>query len=180
MDHEEDDDVNFAKWMSSFWGHSVGEERPRERRPSWRRSSRPPSDRRASLPCPAQLDAMHLRQLQAAATTPSPGHPGPRDEKDVRPHPKARRTSSTDESRRKSSVPENHFTPIRELSESFERRLHFRSRHAVSLGAADELCVICHDELSTGGVRELQCAHRFHKEGDERQVSRQPSLRRQR
>ncbi|XP_066562128.1 leukemia NUP98 fusion partner 1 isoform X2 [Amia ocellicauda] len=133
MDHEEDDDVNFAKWMSSFWGHSVSEEPARERRASWRRPARPISDRRASLPCPAQLNAMHLRRLHAASTAPSSAYSQCREDKEPQTHQKARRASSSDDNRRKSSGPDAHFLPIHELAESFERRLCFRGRHTVSL-----------------------------------------------
>uniref|UniRef100_A0A673MWV9 Leukemia NUP98 fusion partner 1 n=1 Tax=Sinocyclocheilus rhinocerous TaxID=307959 RepID=A0A673MWV9_9TELE len=49
MDNDEDDDGNFTKWMSSYWGH--GEEHAKERKRSFRRPLRNKADRRASLPC---------------------------------------------------------------------------------------------------------------------------------
>uniref|UniRef100_A0AAY4EIE9 Leukemia NUP98 fusion partner 1 n=1 Tax=Denticeps clupeoides TaxID=299321 RepID=A0AAY4EIE9_9TELE len=51
MDNDEDDDGNFTKWMSSYWGHGAGEEQAKERKRSFRRPTRPKADRRASLPC---------------------------------------------------------------------------------------------------------------------------------
>uniref|UniRef100_A0A8C9RDF8 Uncharacterized protein n=1 Tax=Scleropages formosus TaxID=113540 RepID=A0A8C9RDF8_SCLFO len=45
-----DEDGNFTKWMSSYWGHNAGEEQARERRRSFRRPARLNVDRRASLP----------------------------------------------------------------------------------------------------------------------------------
>uniref|UniRef100_A0A6I8SRV6 Leukemia NUP98 fusion partner 1 n=1 Tax=Xenopus tropicalis TaxID=8364 RepID=A0A6I8SRV6_XENTR len=53
MEYEEDDDdIMFAKWMSSFWGHSGVEDAERYERNARRRQSRALSERRASLPCP--------------------------------------------------------------------------------------------------------------------------------
>lgn len=49
-DDDDDDDVSFAKWMSSFWGHSWIEEDKRGLRA--RRGSQDTSYRKASLPCP--------------------------------------------------------------------------------------------------------------------------------
>uniref|UniRef100_A0A3Q3B5K2 Leukemia NUP98 fusion partner 1 n=1 Tax=Kryptolebias marmoratus TaxID=37003 RepID=A0A3Q3B5K2_KRYMA len=49
-DNDEDDDGNFTKWMSSYWGHGADTARSRERKHSFRRLSKPHVDRRASLP----------------------------------------------------------------------------------------------------------------------------------
>ena len=49
-DDDDDDDVSFAKWMSSFWGHSWIEEDERGLRD--RRGSQDASYRKSSLPCP--------------------------------------------------------------------------------------------------------------------------------
>uniref|UniRef100_A0A8C5EEP1 Leukemia NUP98 fusion partner 1 n=1 Tax=Gouania willdenowi TaxID=441366 RepID=A0A8C5EEP1_GOUWI len=49
MDNDEDDDGNFTKWMSSYWGHGA-EARQRERKRSFRRPKRTQADRRPSLP----------------------------------------------------------------------------------------------------------------------------------
>ena len=49
-DDNDDDDVSFAKWMSSFWGHSWIEEDERGVRDH--RGSQDASYRKSSLPCP--------------------------------------------------------------------------------------------------------------------------------
>lgn len=47
-----------------------------------------------------------------------------------------------------------------------ERRGLFRRRNVMSLSDADSVCLICHNDLKhgTGGTRQLQCSHTFHKE----------------
>lgn len=49
-DNEEDDDGNFTRWMSSYWGHGAEVGQNRERKRSFRRSAKKHPDRRASLP----------------------------------------------------------------------------------------------------------------------------------
>ncbi|KAB0343563.1 hypothetical protein FD754_020489 [Muntiacus muntjak] len=71
-DDDDDDDVSFAKWMSSFWGHSWIEEDERGLRD--RRGSQDASYRKSSLPCPpcsAQLGP------SGKSTFPSPLFPTP-------------------------------------------------------------------------------------------------------
>ncbi|XP_004606878.2 leukemia NUP98 fusion partner 1 [Sorex araneus] len=48
---DDDDDVSFAKWMSSFWGHNWVEESERGLR-DHRRRSQDAGYRKTSLPCP--------------------------------------------------------------------------------------------------------------------------------
>uniref|UniRef100_A0A663DVV5 Leukemia NUP98 fusion partner 1 n=1 Tax=Aquila chrysaetos chrysaetos TaxID=223781 RepID=A0A663DVV5_AQUCH len=48
--HKQDDDISFAKWMSSFWGHNLIDENEKEGRGHKKRQTRPFSERRASLP----------------------------------------------------------------------------------------------------------------------------------
>ncbi|XP_041913042.1 leukemia NUP98 fusion partner 1 [Alosa sapidissima] len=172
LDNDEDDDGNFTNWMSSYWGHGGdgGGGHSKERKHSFRgNASRHKADRRASLPCPSQLDAMHLNRIHAAAMAPAPAHMKGREDKEFRSHPRARRVSS-DENSRKSNIPEQHpITPIPELAESFERRLRFRNQKVMSLilwlqGDADNVCLLCHEEKRNGQVQELHCSHRFHKE----------------
>ncbi|XP_044054666.1 leukemia NUP98 fusion partner 1 isoform X2 [Siniperca chuatsi] len=163
-DNDEDDDGNFTKWMSSYWGHGAEAGHSRDRKRSFRRPSKTQADRRASLPTVSQLDAMKLNRLHAAAMAPAPSHVKTREEKgDVRPHQRARRVPSDDNSRPKSAIPENRITTIPELTESFERRLCLCD--AMSMND-DRLCLICHENMqkSGGGVQELHCTHRFHKE----------------
>uniref|UniRef100_G3VVA2 Leukemia NUP98 fusion partner 1 n=1 Tax=Sarcophilus harrisii TaxID=9305 RepID=G3VVA2_SARHA len=52
MEYEDDDDVSFAKWMSSFWGHSWTDENEKELRNHRERRAQKIRDRRTSLPCP--------------------------------------------------------------------------------------------------------------------------------
>uniref|UniRef100_A0A8B9JMM0 Leukemia NUP98 fusion partner 1 n=1 Tax=Astyanax mexicanus TaxID=7994 RepID=A0A8B9JMM0_ASTMX len=66
MDNDEDDDGNFTKWMSSYWGHGAGEESAKERKRSFRRPARNTADRRASLPCMITNNSivLHLHRFQ--------------------------------------------------------------------------------------------------------------------
>ncbi|XP_076578357.1 leukemia NUP98 fusion partner 1 isoform X2 [Chaetodon auriga] len=167
VDNDEDDDGNFTKWMSSYWGHGAETGQSRERKRSFRRSAKLQADRRASLPTVSQLDAMKLNRLHAATMAPTPSHIKPREEMgEVRSHQRARRTSSDDNNRSKSAVLENRITTIPELTESFERRLCLGDKKNMSLNDEDKLCLICHEDMrrSGGGVQEQHCSHRFHKE----------------
>ncbi|TRY58419.1 hypothetical protein DNTS_002047 [Danionella cerebrum] len=159
MDNEDDDDGNFTKWMSSYWGHGVGEEHDKERKRSFRRPSRKKADRRASLPCMSQLEAMQANRLHA--NTPAPVHLKNREEKEVRSHPRARRVSSDESSRSKGGGSECHITTIPELSECLEKRLRFHKQND-----ANSSCLICHEDVRSGkgGMQELYCGHHFHKE----------------
>ncbi|KAG7228735.1 hypothetical protein INR49_008513 [Caranx melampygus] len=114
----------------------------------------------------SQLDAMKLNRLHAATMAPSPSHIKTREEKgEVRSHQRARRASSDDNSRPKSAIPENRITTIPELTESFEKRLCVRDKRTISLNDDEKLCLICHEDMrKSGGVQELHCTHRFHKE----------------
>nr|XP_019936145.1 PREDICTED: leukemia NUP98 fusion partner 1 [Paralichthys olivaceus] len=163
MDNDEDDDGNFTKWMSSYWGHGAEGGHSRERKHSFRRPGKIQADRRASLPTVSQLDAMKLSKLHAATMAPTPSHIKTREEKvEVRPHQRARRASSDDNSRPKTAIPENRITTIPELTESFEKRLCVRDKRA---NGDERLCLICHEDMrKNGGLQELHCTHRFHKE----------------
>ncbi|XP_053178314.1 leukemia NUP98 fusion partner 1 [Scomber japonicus] len=174
MDNDDDDDGNFTKWMSSYWGHGAESGHSRERKRSFRRPAKGQADRRGSLPTVSQLDAMKLNRLHAAAMAPTPSHIKTREEKgEMRPHQRARRSSSDDNSRPKSAIPENRITTIPELAESFERRLYLRDKRADD----DKLCLICHEDMRKNGgtVQELHCTHRFHKEAARRLDQCRPS-----
>ncbi|XP_035249700.1 leukemia NUP98 fusion partner 1-like [Anguilla anguilla] len=164
MDNDEDEDGNFTKWMSSYWGHSAGDERAREHRRSFRRPSlpRPPQDRRASLPCQSQLNAMQLNPFHTATPASLSTHTKSRDKTDAKPHPRACPASSDDNSHIKSPLVNSRIGTIQELSESLEKRLHFRGHSVTSLSDAEDLCLICHNEARG---RETRCAHRPLKEG---------------
>ncbi|XP_032382690.1 leukemia NUP98 fusion partner 1 isoform X2 [Etheostoma spectabile] len=167
MVDDDDDDGNFTKWMSSYWGHGAECGHSRERKHSFRRSAKAHGDRRASLPTVSQLDAMKLNRFHAATMTASPSHVKTREDKgEVRPHQRARWSFSEDNSRSKSAVPENRITTIPELTESFQKRLFLRDKRTMSVNGDDKLCLICCDDMQKGGggVQELHCAHRFHKE----------------
>ena len=66
MEHkdDDDDDVSFAKWTSSFWGHSWMEEDERGLRD--RRGSQDASYRRSCLPCPFPV----LPRVMSSASRP--------------------------------------------------------------------------------------------------------------
>ncbi|XP_054646808.1 leukemia NUP98 fusion partner 1 [Dunckerocampus dactyliophorus] len=167
MDNDDDDDGNFTKWMSSYWGHGAEGGQSRDRKRSFKRPAQTKVDRRASLPTVSQLDAMKLNRLHAATMAPAPSHLKSREEKgEVRPHQRARRASSDGNGRPKSAAPENRICTIPELTESFEKRLCLRDKRTISLNDDDKVCVVCHENMckSGGAVQELHCAHAFHKE----------------
>ncbi|XP_031167863.1 leukemia NUP98 fusion partner 1 isoform X2 [Sander lucioperca] len=171
MVDDDDDDGNFTKWMSSYWGHGAECGRSRDRKRSFRRSAKIHGDRRASLPTVSQLDAMKLNRLHTATMAATPSHIKTREEKgEVRPHQRARCTSSDDNSRSKSAIPENRITTIPELTESFQKRLFLCDKRTMSVNGDYKLCPICYDDMRKGGggVQELHCAHRFHKEAAQR------------
>lgn len=82
----------------------------------------------------SQLDAMHLNRLHAASMAPTPSHINKGETRgEVRPHQRAHRASSDDNSRPKSAIPENRITTIPELTESFEKRMFLRDKRTMSL-----------------------------------------------
>ncbi|KAM9797810.1 leukemia NUP98 fusion partner 1 [Syngnathus typhle] len=170
---DEDDDGNFTKWMSSYWGHG-GEGRGgggggghlRERKRSFRRPAKTRVDRRASLPTVSQLDAMKLNRLHAATTA---SHAKSREDKgEVRPHQRARRTSLDDNKR--SKLPESRIGTIPELTESFQKRLCLQDKCTPSQNGDGKMCLLCHDNVykSGAGLQEPHCVHTFHKEAARR------------
>ncbi|XP_074707878.1 leukemia NUP98 fusion partner 1 isoform X1 [Strix uralensis] len=130
MEYEEDDDISFAKWMSSFWGHNLIDENEKEGRGHKKRQTRPFSERRASLP--ASLSSLHTTRLHASTKGSSSGHlKGSKEfqeDQDVKRHchRKAIRTPSADS-------PETRSNSIQEFAESFEKKLHLKSKRSVSL-----------------------------------------------
>ncbi|KAM8975721.1 leukemia NUP98 fusion partner 1 [Pelodytes ibericus] len=186
MEYEEDDDdILFAKWMSSYWGHSGIEKNEKDSRHHRTRQSHALSERRASLPCPTQLSAMHVTRFQAASKAPSPvylkGFKDIREDKDSKcnNHMEISKVSSADGSLPESKGQKKRSNSIQEFSELFEKQLRFRTKRSTSLGEHsvtrrdsscrekdedEDPCVICHDDLHTGSIWELHCLHRFHKE----------------
>ncbi|KFQ68055.1 Leukemia NUP98 fusion partner 1, partial [Phaethon lepturus] len=132
MEYEEDDDISFAKWMSSFWGHNLIDENEKEGRGHKKRQTQPFSQRRASLP--ARLSSLHTTRLHASTKGSSSGHlKGSKEfqeDQDVKCHchRKASRTPSAG-----SSCPETRSNSIQEFSESFEKQLHLKSKRSISL-----------------------------------------------
>ncbi|KPP68669.1 leukemia NUP98 fusion partner 1-like, partial [Scleropages formosus] len=140
----------------------------------------------------AQLDTLQLNYLHSATMAPTPVPLKLRDDTESRANPRDRRVSSVEASKHPQT--ENHTIPtIPELSETFEKKLRFRSRNVMSLvgnmchsqihgfvrekpelrlliSDADNVCLICHNEMRNdgGAVRELHCSHRFHRECIER------------
>ncbi|CAM5080383.1 unnamed protein product [Eretmochelys imbricata] len=174
MEYEEDDDISFAKWMSSFWGHSLIDENEKEGRGYRKRQTRAFSERRASLP--AKLSSIHMTRLHASTKTPSSSHLRGCKEfqegQDVKCHchMKACKISSPD-----GSGSTSRSDSIQEFSESFEKQLHFKIKRSVSLDEDSDPCVICHDDLETGSIVELHCMHSFHKECIEKWLLKKPT-----
>ncbi|TSK42081.1 hypothetical protein Baya_4549 [Bagarius yarrelli] len=114
--------------MSSYWGHGGRDERATERVRSFRRARQSVYDRRASLPCTSQLEAVRLKR----PSTPShiQRHEG---EGEVRSHPHARRVSSDEYRGRKSGGAKSRISSIPELTESFRRILHLRKHRAPAM-----------------------------------------------
>lgn len=73
VDNDDDDDGNFTKWMSSYWGHGSESKHSRERKRSFRRPARTLADRRASLPTvvrTASIDGcMHVTVFSVCTCT---------------------------------------------------------------------------------------------------------------
>uniref|UniRef100_A0A452I8B7 Uncharacterized protein n=1 Tax=Gopherus agassizii TaxID=38772 RepID=A0A452I8B7_9SAUR len=120
MEYEEDDDISFAKWMSSFWGHSLIDENEKESRSYRKRQTLAFSERRASLPVRSVLIPSSHRHTCASS------HQG----QDVKCHchTKACKISSPD-----GSGSTSRSNAIQEFSESFEKQLHFKIKRSVSL-----------------------------------------------
>ncbi|XP_061237436.1 leukemia NUP98 fusion partner 1 isoform X1 [Bos javanicus] len=145
-DDDDDDDVSFAKWMSSFWGHSWIEEDERGLRD--RRGSQDASYRKSSLPCPKgptdqedEISVQHeirlfpvLPRMMSSASHPrrySYEDQGFRCHTQVRDHRKCSGDGSFKEPLE--SKGRSH-SKIQSFSDSFEQQLCFRTKRSVSLG----------------------------------------------
>ncbi|KAL2805185.1 leukemia NUP98 fusion partner 1 [Daubentonia madagascariensis] len=118
MEHkdDDDDDVSFAKWMSSFWGHSWREENDRGLRERHRPQAT--SHRKTSLPCPFPM---------LSRITSSDHHPRSTYMRDYRKYSGDGAFKEPLESKRSHSK-------IQEFSDSFEQQLRFRTKRSASLG----------------------------------------------
>ncbi|XP_062270997.1 uncharacterized protein LOC133976814 [Scomber scombrus] len=119
------------------------------------------TERRASLPCPATLSSMQLSRLHSSTRAPVTARVLLRASSARRLLPSSQEPISPPTlERRRSLIP-----TIPEVTAP-ERRGLFRRRNVMSMSDADSVCLICHNDLNrgTGGTRELQCTHTFHKE----------------
>uniref|UniRef100_A0A2K5RDG5 Leukemia NUP98 fusion partner 1 n=1 Tax=Cebus imitator TaxID=2715852 RepID=A0A2K5RDG5_CEBIM len=143
MEHkdDDDDDVSFAKWMSSFWGHSWREEDQRGLRERHRPQAT--SHRKTSLPCPSLYIIQFFilySQLPVLPRIPSSDrHPRRHSHEDqefrCRSHMRDCRKYSEDGSFKEplESKGRSH-SKIEKFSESFEQQLCFRTKRSASLG----------------------------------------------
>uniref|UniRef100_A0A2K5N430 Leukemia NUP98 fusion partner 1 n=1 Tax=Cercocebus atys TaxID=9531 RepID=A0A2K5N430_CERAT len=143
MEHkdDDDDDVSFAKWMSSFWGHSWREEDQRGLRERHRPQAT--SHRKTSLPCPSFYIVNFFilySQLPVLPRIPSSDrHPRRHSHEDqefrCRSHVRDYGKYSEDGSFKEplESKGRSH-SKIEKFSESFERQLCFRTKRSASLG----------------------------------------------
>ncbi|CAK6441592.1 unnamed protein product [Pipistrellus nathusii] len=144
MEHrgdDDDDDVSFAKWMSSFWGHSWIEEDERGLRD--RRGSHHTSYRKASLPCPSlyivNIFILYSQFPVLPSVTSHDSHPRRHSHEDqgfrCHTHMKDYRKHSQDGPFRDPLESNRRFhSKTRAFSESFEQQLCFRTKRSVSLG----------------------------------------------
>ncbi|XP_048961475.1 leukemia NUP98 fusion partner 1 isoform X1 [Canis lupus dingo] len=130
MEHkdDDDDDVSFAKWMSSFWGHSWMEENERGLR--GRRGSQDASYRKTSLPCPFPV----FPRIPSSNSHPR-RHSHEAQGFQCHSHIPDYRKFSADESRNEplESKRRSH-SKIQAFPESFEQQLCFRTKRSASLG----------------------------------------------
>ncbi|XP_040277715.1 leukemia NUP98 fusion partner 1 [Bufo bufo] len=173
MEYEEDDDdIHFAKWMSSFWGHSGVEESEKDLRNHKKKQSRALSERRASLPCPAQLSAMHVARFHSSSKVPSPvylkGCKDPHGDKDIKSnnHSKLSKLFSVDSSVPESKGQKKRSNSIQEFSESFEKQLRFRTKRSTSLGehSIPRRNSSCREKVGDDAAHPFQVSHQSRKE----------------
>lgn len=127
-DDDDDDDVSFAKWMSSFWGHSWRDKDERGLRDHHRPHET--SYRKASLPCPFPA---------FSSITSADCHPRRHSHED-----QGSRSHLPMQYHRKFSVDGSLKEPVgsqrgahsrmQEFSESLEQHLCLRAKHTPSLG----------------------------------------------
>ncbi|KAM9328660.1 uncharacterized protein KZ484_020057 [Pholidichthys leucotaenia] len=174
VDEDEEEDARiFNAWMQHYRrrekqrksGDEEEENGESEGGRSRSRSSlEPPNqmrvDRRASLPCPSTLSAMLLSRLHSSTQAPVTAR--------VLLHSSSSRSRLLSPMEAISPSPKRRQSLIHTIPEAVppERRGHFRRRNVMSLSDAYSMCLICHNNLNqgSGGTRELQCSHTFHRE----------------
>ncbi|XP_043848395.1 leukemia NUP98 fusion partner 1 isoform X2 [Dromiciops gliroides] len=142
MENEEDDDVSFAKWMSSFWGHSWIDENERELRNHRERRSQEIRNRRTSLPCPTQFAALSTSSLYGpSSAVPVSDPPRRHSHEDHRfqghRHMRAGEMCSQSSSLQGQMKPKGRSHSIQEFSEHFEQQLCIRTKRSVSLSSTN-------------------------------------------
>ncbi|XP_006890081.1 PREDICTED: leukemia NUP98 fusion partner 1 [Elephantulus edwardii] len=130
MEHkdDDDDDISFAKWMSSFWGHSCTEEDERKLRERHRPQAA--GYRKTSLPCPFP----ELPKMMSSEHHPR-RHSHEDQEFRCRTHVRSDRKCAGEGSFKEPPEPKERSRSKRQgFSESFEQHLCFRTKRSISLG----------------------------------------------
>ncbi|KAM9034419.1 leukemia NUP98 fusion partner 1 [Sarcophilus harrisii] len=145
MEYEDDDDVSFAKWMSSFWGHSWTDENEKELRNHRERRAQKIRDRRTSLPCPTQIASLPTSNIHGPPTVvPVSGQPRRHSHEDHgfrgHHHMRAGKMCSQSSAFQGQMKPKGRSHSIQEFSEDFEQQLCIRTKRSVSLSASEKTC----------------------------------------
>nr|XP_057906883.1 E3 ubiquitin-protein ligase RLIM [Doryrhamphus excisus] len=172
-DEEEDDDAKiFNAWMQRYRGgqqknkpeedaDNEADERAESRNNS-ESAVRLQSKRRSSLPCLAPQSTMQLAHVHSCTQTPVTAGTLLRRSSSRRLLPSQHDAASN------APVAERRSSLIPTIPECImpDRKTQFRRRNASSLSDADSTCRICRNTLNqgSGGLRELQCTHTFHRE----------------
>ncbi|XP_061549715.1 uncharacterized protein si:ch211-207l14.1 [Phycodurus eques] len=172
-DDEEEDAKIFNAWMQRYRGgeqqkktdeeqDEEAEEGRVESRISYESAARLQTKRRSSLPCLATLSTTELARLHSCTQAPVTAKTL------LRRSSSRRLLPSQQEGAACALAAERRPLLIPAIPEAVmpERKSQFRRRNVMSLSDADSMCLICHNDLKrgSGGVRELQCTHTFHRE----------------
>ncbi|XP_004636679.1 leukemia NUP98 fusion partner 1 [Octodon degus] len=124
-DDDGDDDVSFAKWMSSFWGHSWQEEEKGLREHHRLHGTK---YRKTSLPCPFPVVSRSTAECH-------PRRHSEDQEFRTQAHMLYYRKCSASGSIKGSLESKGQSDPkVQEFSESFAQQLCIKTKHSVSLG----------------------------------------------
>ncbi|XP_036059006.1 leukemia NUP98 fusion partner 1 [Onychomys torridus] len=127
-DDDDDDDVSFAKWMSSFWGHSWREKDERGLRDH--HGPQEASYRKASLPCPFP-EFPSITSPDCHPRRHSHEDQGSRSHLPMRYH---RKCSVDGSFKEPVGSQRGAHSKIQEFSESFEQHLCLQTKHPPSSG----------------------------------------------
>ncbi|XP_057685613.1 uncharacterized protein si:ch211-207l14.1 [Corythoichthys intestinalis] len=170
---EEEDAKIFNAWMQQYRGgehqktkdeeqDEEGKKGRPESRTSLESAARLQTKRRSSLPCLSTLSSMQLARLHSSTRAPVTAKTLLRRSSSRRLLPSQQEGAACPPAteRRPSLIPTipEAVTP--------EKKTQFRRRNVMSLSDAYSMCLICHNDLKqgSGGIRELQCTHTFHRE----------------